>query len=164
LSCTLLALHTCLKLEPAFLCAYRLLGRIYREQGDEAKAQACQQQYRTVIALRKMKFVPPPKPRDNTPAQAAAPAENLPATEEEMEFIIVSGLPRSGTSLMMQILGAGGIPVMTDGKRAADEDNPEGYWEWERMGTSPSRDAAAEIFPFRLGCQEERTGAEDPRA
>jgi len=131
------ALHTCLKLDPAFLRAYRLLGRIYRQQGDEAKAQACQQQYRTVIALRKVKFVPPPKPRDKAPTQAAAPIENPPAAEEEMEFIIVSGLPRSGTSLMMQMLQAGGLPLMTDGKRIPDEDNPEGYWEWEEIKTLP---------------------------
>jgi hypothetical protein len=38
---------------------------------------------------------------------------------------------------MMQILQAGGIPVLTDGQRAADEDNPEGYWEWEKIKTLP---------------------------
>ena len=131
------ALHTCLKLDPTFLRAHRLLGRIYRQQGDEAKAQACQQQYRTVIALRKGKFVHPPKLRSSAKEQAAAPKENPPDPGEEMEFVIVSGLPRSGTSLMMQILRAGGIPVMTDGKRTADEDNPEGYWEWEEIKTLP---------------------------
>jgi hypothetical protein len=46
---------------------------------------------------------------------------------------IVSGLPRSGTSLMMQMLAAGGMPVLTDAKRAADEDNPNGYWELEAV-------------------------------
>jgi hypothetical protein len=46
---------------------------------------------------------------------------------------IVSGLPRSGTSLMMQMLDAGGIPPMMDGLRAADDDNPAGYFEWERI-------------------------------
>ncbi|MFM8789538.1 MAG: sulfotransferase, partial [Chthoniobacterales bacterium] len=56
---------------------------------------------------------------------------------EPMDFIIVSGLPRSGTSLMMQILQAGGIPLMTDGQRTADEDNPEGYWEWEDIKKLP---------------------------
>ena len=56
---------------------------------------------------------------------------------EPMDFIIVSGLPRSGTSLMMQILQAGGIPLMTDGQRAADEDNPEGYWEWDEIKKLP---------------------------
>jgi hypothetical protein len=44
---------------------------------------------------------------------------------------IVSGLPRSGTSLMMQMLAAGGMDVLTDGERRADEDNPRGYYEWE---------------------------------
>jgi hypothetical protein len=46
---------------------------------------------------------------------------------------IVSGLPRSGTSLMMQMLAAGGLPVLSDGERQADEDNPRGYYEWERI-------------------------------
>jgi hypothetical protein len=48
------------------------------------------------------------------------------------DFItVVSGLPRSGTSMMMRILDQGGLPVMTDGIRAADEDNPRGYYEFE---------------------------------
>ncbi len=42
---------------------------------------------------------------------------------------IVSGLPRSGTSLMMQMLEAGGLPVLTDGVRKPDADNPRGYYE-----------------------------------
>ena len=45
--------------------------------------------------------------------------------------IVVSGLPRSGTSMIMQLLEAGGMPIMTDGQRAADEDNPRGYYELE---------------------------------
>jgi hypothetical protein len=44
---------------------------------------------------------------------------------------IVSGLPRSGTSLMMQMLVAGGMSPLTDGERVADTDNPRGYYEWE---------------------------------
>jgi LPS sulfotransferase NodH len=46
---------------------------------------------------------------------------------------IVSGLPRSGTSLMMQMLAAGGMPILSDGERAPDIDNPRGYLEWERI-------------------------------
>ncbi len=46
---------------------------------------------------------------------------------------IVSGLPRSGTSLMMQMLEAGGMPVLTDDLREADEDNPRGYYELEAV-------------------------------
>jgi hypothetical protein len=46
---------------------------------------------------------------------------------------VVSGLPRSGTSLIMQMLAAGGMPVLSDGERRADTDNPRGYFEWERI-------------------------------
>ena len=46
---------------------------------------------------------------------------------------IVSGLPRSGTSMMMRMLEAGGLEPLTDGIRAADEDNPKGYYEYERV-------------------------------
>ena len=56
---------------------------------------------------------------------------------EPKDFLIVSGLPRSGTSLMMQILRAGGVEPLTDAKRAADEDNPEGYWEWDDIKKLP---------------------------
>ena len=51
---------------------------------------------------------------------------------------IVSGLPRSGTSLMMQMLVAGGMTPLSDGERTADADNPRGYLEWERIKTLPN--------------------------
>jgi hypothetical protein len=50
---------------------------------------------------------------------------------------IISGLPRSGTSLMMQMLAAGGMPILSDGERRADVDNPRGYLEWERIKQLP---------------------------
>ncbi len=43
---------------------------------------------------------------------------------------VVSGLPRSGTSLAMQMLRAGGVPVLSDGLRPPDADNPNGYLEY----------------------------------
>ncbi len=46
---------------------------------------------------------------------------------------IVSGLPRSGTSMMMKMLAAGGLEPLTDNIRTADEDNPKGYFEFERV-------------------------------
>ena len=46
---------------------------------------------------------------------------------------IVSGLPRSGTSMMMRMLGAGGISAVTDNIREADDDNPRGYYEFEKV-------------------------------
>jgi hypothetical protein len=51
---------------------------------------------------------------------------------------IVSGLPRSGTSLMMQMLVAGGMTPLSDGERRADTDNPRGYLEWERIKQLPT--------------------------
>lgn len=54
-------------------------------------------------------------------------------------IVVVSGLPRSGTSLLMQMLAAGGLPVLTDGARAADEDNPRGYYEWELAKRLPQQ-------------------------
>ena len=48
-------------------------------------------------------------------------------------IVVVSGLPRSGTSMAMKMLEAGGLTVVTDGLRTADEDNPKGYYEDERV-------------------------------
>jgi Sulfotransferase domain len=55
----------------------------------------------------------------------------------DVMITIVSGLPRSGTSLMMQMLAAGGMPILSDGERRADVDNPRGYLEWERIKQLP---------------------------
>lgn len=59
------------------------------------------------------------------------------------EYItIVSGLPRSGTSMMMKMLEAGGLPSLTDDIRKADDDNPKGYYEFERVKKMPDGDTA----------------------
>lgn len=55
---------------------------------------------------------------------------------------IVSGLPRSGTSLLMKMLEAGGMTPLTDRLRAADVDNPNGYYEFERVKKLPQGDTA----------------------
>ncbi len=47
--------------------------------------------------------------------------------------VIVSGLPRSGTSMMMKMLEAGGQAILTDNLREADANNPKGYYEFERV-------------------------------
>ncbi len=46
---------------------------------------------------------------------------------------VVSGIPRSGTSLMMQMLEAGGMPILSDHSRKADENNLRGYYEYEKV-------------------------------
>ncbi len=63
----------------------------------------------------------------------AAMCETCGGMENEKKgFVtIVSGLPRSGTSMMMRMIEAGGMPLLTDDVRKADEDNPHGYYEYE---------------------------------
>jgi hypothetical protein len=54
-------------------------------------------------------------------------------------IVVVSGLPRSGTSMMMRMLEQGGMPILSDGVRTADESNPRGYFEFtpvKELGTS----------------------------
>lgn len=48
-------------------------------------------------------------------------------------IVVVSGLPRSGTSMMMQMLQKGGAEIVSDGLRQADKNNPKGYYEFEKV-------------------------------
>jgi len=63
------------------------------------------------------------------PVRATTPDTEMPPLEESL--IVVTGLPRSGTSMLMQMLAAGGMNILSDGLREADEDNPRGYLEFE---------------------------------
>lgn len=67
--------------------------------------------------------VPPSTPRA-VPARALDPARTI---------TVISGLPRSGTSMMMQMLEAAGLDIASDAKRLADADNPRGYYELEAV-------------------------------
>jgi len=58
---------------------------------------------------------------------------NLFRKSNNTEIIIVSGLPRSGTSMMMKMLESAGLEILTDNLRTADENNPKGYYEFERV-------------------------------
>ncbi len=145
------ALTNCLKLAPESLRARRLLSHIYRRLGRQDEAS--QEERRTLDTMRAM--------RDRRRMREAAVREAARARAEQrtqqdqqskaererkaaeiaavepLDLIVVSGLPRSGTSLMMQMLRAGGIEPMTDAQRKPDEDNPEGYWEWEEVKKLP---------------------------
>src|SRR4051812_5175083 len=60
---------------------------------------------------------------------------------DQKDFVtVVSGLPRSGTSMLMQMLGAGGMPLLTDALRAPDEDNPRGYFEFDEVRRTATND------------------------
>lgn len=62
--------------------------------------------------------------------------------KKNIPITIVSGLPRSGTSMMMKMLEAGGIHPLTDGIRVSDKDNPKGYYEFERVKRLQDGDTA----------------------
>lgn len=62
-----------------------------------------------------------------------APVGGRLSSGDAASLVVVSGLPRSGTSLMMQMLEAGGIQALSDGIRQADASNPKGYYEHERV-------------------------------
>ena len=53
--------------------------------------------------------------------------------QQGKSIVVVSGLPRSGTSMLMKMLESGGMEILTDSERAADIDNPKGYFEYERI-------------------------------
>lgn len=68
----------------------------------------------------------------NQPEKGAAILKEMEG-QVKGEIVVVSGLPRSGTSMMMQVLGAGGLPLFTDGQREADENNERGFFEHEAV-------------------------------
>lgn len=103
------------------LVRLRLAAALAKKDGPAALRPEIESRAAARLAQRALKL----KAADNKAAEEAA--------VEPMNFVIVSGLPRSGTSLMMQMLRAAGMGLMHDGKREADEDNTEGYWEWEEI-------------------------------
>jgi tetratricopeptide (TPR) repeat protein len=64
------------------------------------------------------------------PATVSAP-KSVAMRPLEESLVVVTGLPRSGTSMLMQMLATGGMRVLSDGLREPDEDNPRGYLEFE---------------------------------
>ncbi|HEX9617512.1 MAG TPA: sulfotransferase [Anaerolineales bacterium] len=61
-------------------------------------------------------------------------------SNQDESVFVVSGLPRSGTSMMMKMLEAGGLQPVSDNLRTADDDNPKGYYEFERVKKLPEGD------------------------
>ncbi len=123
---------------PDFAEAHGLLGRILRK--DRARWGEASLHIAKSQILRKQRRARRPGATAGG-AGAAEAGPGLPALEwwegEQPEergrtITVVSGLPRSGTSMMMQMLAAAGIPPYTDGRRGADEDNPRGYFEHDQ--------------------------------
>lgn len=144
------ALRVAISLNPNFEQAHRVLARYYRlGTGETEKSQEHLRLFRELRRRRReqklrqfnmaaleahdlaeeadeealqIDFDAAPEPLVDKSAVPADPAQCV---------TIVAGLPRSGTSMMMQMLAAGGLPVLTDRKREADGDNPRGYYELE---------------------------------
>ncbi len=96
--------------------------------------------------LKKAEEAMPPESAD---ARLLEEAGHLTSVEMRPYITIVSGLPRSGTSMMMRMLEAGGIPALTDELRTPDEDNPNGYYEFEDV---KSIDSNADWLDDAPGC------------
>ena len=143
-----LAFETALRFQPQMVNAHRYLAIIHRQQGgDSEKARFHREELlrlsrgrsrrgMTTDAKREQLFDLPEIPKRAERLETLLKERPDPKPDEEKSgktFVLVSGLPRSGTSLMMQLLEAGGLPPMTDKVRAADADNPRGYYEWEAI-------------------------------
>ena len=141
----------CVHQAPLFTAAFRMLGQIARYQQKDAVAfshyQLRLQHARQQLAdLRDYKLAEVEKLQhsslrsgDSPPARPMPELEMRPqalAGVPPQEIItVVSGLPRSGTSLMIQMLDAAGFAAFSDGQRQADDSNQKGYYEHEKVGT-----------------------------
>ncbi len=142
------AFETALRFRPRFFKAHRYLGALYGAlPGGEDKARFHKEEARRsrlrrgtgereTDTRRETRFDLPEIPSQEERHRILLRERPDPQPKAEWSgktFVLVSGLPRSGTSLMMQLLQAGGLEPMTDGERTADVDNPRGYYEWEAI-------------------------------
>ncbi len=141
------AFLTAARQAPLMAKTYRMLGEIARYYRHDLTTAA---EYR-LLALQARKRLAAERKGQRAAAQAVTAEDSrlpalLPRTEKldgiaESEIItIVTGLPRSGTSLMMQMLEAAGIPAFTDNQRAADASNPRGYYEQRDVAALLNKD------------------------
>src|SRR6185312_9405208 len=130
------AFETAISFNPNFPEAHmRLAAVLERKLGDAAGAV---EHRRLARQMRRRKGVRRPlvSAAERVEKAVGASVSAVPGSGEAAaplaeSLVVVSGLPRSGTSMLMQMLAAGGVPVMSDGLREADEDNPRGYLEYE---------------------------------
>lgn len=141
-----LAFETALRFKPDMLNAHRYLATILKELGDVERAKFHRREAarllkaglkaRAPLNANQEKLFDLPEIPSLEERQAILLRERpdpKPAEQSGKTFVLVSGLPRSGTSLMMQMLAAGGLAPITDHERVADVDNPKGYYEWEKI-------------------------------
>jgi tetratricopeptide (TPR) repeat protein len=149
------AFETALSFQPPLRAAHRrlatLLGDSEKGRGHgKAAREFFQQRRRHASHLEELRREARHRAIDRAETRAEVRQER-PTPAPPLSLTIVSGLPRSGTSLMMQMLSAAGVPVVTDSERKPDEDNPEGYYEWEpikKVGRRPEilREAEGKVL------------------
>jgi len=140
-----IAFGICVSQAPLFAAAHRMLAEIARRhRRDPALSASLRAHLMEVTARRRELRTGTVELRAETPESAGNSAPLLPlhrnaaalADVSPRDLItVVSGLPRTGTSLMMQILEAAGLPLFTDGERSADESNRRGYYEHRQTGS-----------------------------
>ena len=131
-------LKICLKQAPTYLPAIDLLIKIYSNVLKNLKEVDRLQEQRK-LAEKELEALKAGKFEIHTPRSEASRSLSssegetaeapLPTVDLKKSTIIVSGLPRSGTSMIMQMLDASNYPLFVDRKRIADENNPRGYFE-----------------------------------
>ncbi|EDM43742.1 type I phosphodiesterase/nucleotide pyrophosphatase [unidentified eubacterium SCB49] len=122
---------TSIELVKYFPGAHYTLGEALEKMGDLENAKLA---YQTAERLRPKSYPRVEKALENIEEKLSEPLDLSDKAEykyRENQIVLVSGLPRSGTSVMMQMLDKGGVPVLQDGKREADISNPKGYYEFE---------------------------------
>jgi len=123
---------------PRHLAAHELLAKLYRDQLNRpADAFAHEGRARSLrIELTAGHKTSPPRSDMSDSSDPSDPSDSPSPFDSTIDpagiITIVSGLPRSGTSMMMQLLVAAGREALTDSKRVPDEDNPLGYFEFEK--------------------------------
>ncbi len=135
------ALHVALKLNPNFSLAHDLLAALHEKHFKNPESAAFHREKAEAAraamkALNHGEYADDDMLPDSLPFTSdmdllhndSFPSSPLVTIDDSV--VIVSGLPRSGTSLMMQMLAAGGSAVLTDNQRLADQDNPKGYFEY----------------------------------
>ena len=126
------AFRAAISFNPNFPEAHVQLAAVLEKHlGDAECAREHRRLMRRMIRRGESRAVPKSAAAVPTPPAAPFPAgtTKLPPLDECL--VVVTGLPRSGTSLLMQMLAAGGMQVLSDGLRGADEDNPRGYLEFQ---------------------------------
>lgn len=123
---------------PQFALAHAMLAMIYRRRlqnpaAAERHAQLARDTARANREHRRGVTAPPAPGLHELPPFPHIGARRDLLAPDSRPLVVVSGLPRSGTSLMMQMLAAGGLPLVTDGHRPPDASNPRGYHEDDRV-------------------------------